>query len=165
MARVARLKGLQRERRADVNGTPQEWRFYRQALRSAVDDEVRRGTIPDRAYLKHVFKQLDAGRIYADPSGALWVEVPSESGPYRLGLSLSNVLAEGSDFRLADELLLARVGHELKGPKHQRENMLQFKEDWALLQTAHGQEADSTFSGSTLTASKPDGTVSARGDQ
>ena len=165
MARVARLKGLQRERRADVNGTPQEWHFYRQALHAAVDDEVRRGTIPDRAYLKHVFKQLDAGRIYADPSGALWVEVPSESGPYRLGLSLSNVLAEGSDFRLADELLLARVGHELKGPKHERENMLQFKEDWALLQTAHGQEADSTFSGSTLTASKPDGTVSARGDQ
>jgi hypothetical protein len=163
--RAAQLKRLERERRADVNGTRQEWHFYRQALRAAVDDEVRRGTIPDRAYLKHVFKQLDAGRVYADPSGALWVEVPSESGPYRLGLSLSNVLAAGSDSKMADQLLLARVGRELKGPKHERENMLQFKEDWALLQTAHGQEADSIFSGSTLTASKPAGTVSAGGDQ
>jgi len=163
--RAAQLKGLEHERRADVAGTAQEWKFYRQALRAAVDDEVRRGTIPDRGYLKHVFKQLDAGRIYAGPSGALWVEVPSESGPYRLGLSLSNVLAEGSDFRLADELLLARVGRELKGPKHERENMLQFKEDWALLQTAHGQEADFAPLGSTLTASKPAAIISASGNQ
>ena len=164
--RAAQLNGLERERRADVAGTVQEWKFYRQALRAAVDDEVRRGAIPDRGYLKHVFKRLDEqGTLIADPNGTFWVEIPSQNGSLRLGLSLSNVLAEDSDSKLADELLLARVGRELKGPKHERENMLEFKEDWALLQTAHGQEADSTFSGSTLAASKPAGTVSAGGDQ
>jgi len=74
------------------------------------------------------------------------------------------VLAAGSDSKLADELLLARVGRELKGPKHQRENMLEFKEDWALLQTAHGQEADSTPS-RALTASKPDTIISVSGSR
>jgi hypothetical protein len=162
--RATQLRDLQRERRAEINGTAQEWKSYRHALRAAVDDEVRRGTIPDRAYLKGVFKHLDEGTIVADPSGALWAEVPAEHGPYRLGLSLSNVLAEGSDSRLADELLLARVGHELKGPKHQRENMLEFKDDWALLQMAHGQEADSTSSGAPLTTGEPT-VISASGEQ
>jgi len=164
-ARVAQLKALEREQRADVVGTPKEWRLYRQALRAAVDDEVRRGTIPDRAYLKHVFKRLDeAGTPFADQSGALWVDIPSANGLSTLGLSLSNVLAAGSNSTLADELLLARVGRELRSPKHGRENMLEFKEDWALLQTAHGQEADSTPS-RALTASKPDTLISATGSQ
>ena len=164
--RAAQLKGLERERRADVAGTAQEWKHYRQALRAAVDDEVRRGTIPDRGYLKHAFKRLDEqGTLIADANGALWVEIPSENGPLRLGLSLSNVLAEGSDPRLADELLLARVGRELTSPKHSRENMLELKQDWALLQAAHGQEADSTPDSGTLTAGQPSATVSASGDQ
>jgi hypothetical protein len=165
-ARAAQLKALEREQRADVVGTPKEWKLYRQALRAAVDDEVRRGSIPDRAYLKHVFKRVDeAGTPFADPSGALWMEIPTANGPSRLGLSVSNVLAAGSDSKLADEVLLARVGRELKSPKHGRENMLEFKEDWALLQTAHGQEADSTPGGGTLTASKPAAIISASGNQ
>jgi hypothetical protein len=163
-ARAAQLKALARERRAEVMGTPQEWQLYRQALRAAADDEVRRGTIPDRAYLEHVFRRLDkAGTVSADSSGALWMEIPSPNGPSRLGLSVSNVLAAGSDSQLADGLLLARLGRELKSPRHQRENMLEFKEDWSLLQTAHGQEADSAPSRS-LTASKPDAAIPV-GDQ
>jgi len=155
-AHAVQLKALAREERDEIVGTPKEWESYREALRAATDDEVRRGTIPKRAYLKHVFKRLDeVGTVYADPSGALWMEFPSANGSSRLGLSVSNVLAAGSDSQLADELLLARVGGELKSPKHERENMLEFKEDWALLETAHGQEADSTLPSHPLTASKP----------
>ena len=155
-AHAVQLKALAREERDEIVGTPKEWESYREALRAATDDEVRRGTIPKHAYLKHVFKRLDeVGTVYADASGALWMEVPSANGPSRLGLSVSNVLAAGSDSQLADELLLARVGGELKSPKHERENMLEFKEDWALLETAHGQEADSTLPSHPLTASKP----------
>ena len=164
-AHATQLKALAREERDEIVGTPTEWDFYRRALHAAVDDEVRRGTIPKRAYLKHVFKHLDEkGTVYADASGALWMEVPSASGSPRLGLSVSNVLAAGSDSRLADELLLARVGGELKSPKHERENMLELKEDWALLETAHGQEADSSIPSHTLTASQPADTISASGN-
>lgn len=165
-AHAAQLKALAREERDEIIGTSTEWDFYRRALSAAADDEVRRGTIPKRAYLKHVFKRLDeTGTVYADASGALWMEVPSANGSSRLGLSVSNVLAASSDSQLADELLLARVGDELKSPKHERENMLEFKEDWALLQTAHGQEADSTIPGHTLTASKPADIISTSGNQ
>jgi len=163
--RAAQLKALEREQRADVVGTPKEWQLYRQAWRAAVDDEVRRGTIRDRAYLNHAFKRLDkAGTVSADASGALWMEIPSANGSSRLGLSVSNVLAAASDAQLADELLLARVGRELRSPKHERENMLEFKEDWALLQTAHGQDADSTPS-RVLPASKPAAVIAAGSNQ
>jgi hypothetical protein len=57
------------------------------------------------------------------------------------------------------------VGRELKSPKHERENMLDFKKDWVLWQTAHGQEADSTIGAGPLTASNPTTGISAGGNR
>jgi hypothetical protein len=53
-----------------------------------------------------------------------------------VGLSVNNIFAPGSNPNLAFELLLARVDHVLKSPKHSRETILEFKDDWALLQYA-----------------------------
>ena len=101
----------------------------------------------------------------ADPSGALWVEVPDANGSSRLGLSASNVLASDSDSRLADELLLARAGRVLKSPRHGRETMLEFQQDWALLQDARTTDSVSAARGGTPATNQTTATMSSNGNQ
>jgi len=163
--RATQLAALEREQRADVVGTPREWKLYRQAFDAAVDDAVHSGTIPDRESLTRVFKHLEeAGTLFADERGALWMEVPDSNGSSRLGLSVSNVLAADSDSRLADELLLARVGRVLKSPRHGRETMLEFQEDWALLQEARTTNSVSAARGGAA-ASEPTATIAGGGNE
>jgi len=164
--RAAQLTALAREQRAHVVGTPREWKLYRQAFDAAIDDEVRRGIIPDRESLTRVFKRIEeAGTLWVDPSGALWVEVPDANGSSRLGLSASNVLAADSDSRLADELLLARVGRVLKSPRHGRETMLEFQGDWALLQDARTADSVSAARGGTPATSQTTANMSGNGNE
>jgi hypothetical protein len=154
--RATQLASLERELRADVVGTPREWKLYRQAFDAVVDGSVRGGTIPDRRSLPHVFKRLDqAGTFFVDRKGALWAEFPDANGSLRLGLSASNVLASDSDSRLAGELLLARAAGVLKSPKHGRETMLEFRNDWALLQDAGRKSSVSADRGGAPTTSAP----------
>jgi hypothetical protein len=115
-------------------------------VNQAVQDEI----IPDRAYVDRVFKRLDStGHPTANSDGSLWIEVSGASGASRIGLSRNNIFAPGSDPHLAFELLLARVDAALKSPKHRRETMIEFKEDWALLEYARMRIA----SGAPVTAS------------
>ena len=51
-----------------------------------------------------------------------------------LGLSANNVSAPGTDEHLAYELILARIDRILKSPRHSRETMAEFKNDWDLLE-------------------------------
>ncbi len=83
----------------------------------------------------------------------------------RLGLSASNVLASDSDSRLAYELLLARVGRVLKSPKHSRETMLEFKDDWALLQDARTKSSVSAAGGGTSAPSQTTATIAGNGNE
>ena len=93
--------------------------------------------IPDRGYVARIFKRLDSsGRPIADTDGSLWLEISSANGASKVGLSRNNIFAPGSDPHLAFELLLARVDAILRSPKHSRETMIEFKEDWALLEYA-----------------------------
>src|SRR5579862_8573228 len=102
-------------------------------VNQAVQDEI----IPDRSYLDRIFKRLDSsGHPTADADGGLWLEISNANGATKVGLSRNNIFAPGSDPHLAFELLLARVDAALKSPKHSRETMLEFKEDWALLEYA-----------------------------
>ncbi len=121
--------------REQIVGTSDEWKAYRKQFDSIVEEAVREEIIPSRSYLKRVFKHLDATPA-ADSNGAMWMEISDDSGTSRVGLSANNILAPDSDARLAYELLLARTAYVLKSPKHGRETMLEFKEDWALLQYA-----------------------------
>jgi hypothetical protein len=54
--------------------------------------------------------------------------------PLRVGLSASNALAAGSNPQLAYRFMLARTRGVLKSPKHSRETMLEFDQDWSMLQ-------------------------------
>ena len=92
--------------------------------------------------LKNFPKRLDkTGMPMLDADGALWMKVAQDGRTVTLGLSASNVLAPNSDRGLAYELILSRVGEVLKSPKHSRESMREFKQDWALLQQFSSRKA------------------------
>ena len=69
------------------------------------------------------------------------MEIPDRGEIIRVGLSASNILAYGSDSRTAYELILARAAQVLKSPKHGRETMLEFRQDWVLLHSARAKNS------------------------
>jgi hypothetical protein len=122
-----------------IIGTPAEWKDLRESFRSTLAEYESGG---ERHVPKRFFKHLDqAGTPFLDESGATWTEIPLNGKPARLGLSASNILAQGSDSALSYEFLLARTDRILRSPKHSRETMLEFKLDWAKLQRASAQNA------------------------
>jgi len=78
------------------------------------------------------------------------MDVPYANTTSHLGLSASNVLAHGSDPHLAYEILLERTDRLLRSPKHSRETMLEFRNDWSILQAAKSKSADSLASDATV---------------
>jgi hypothetical protein len=158
---VQQLEAAHNRERARIVGTPQEWQGYRAAFEAVVAEAVREEHIPERGRLNTVFRRLDkAGIPVADSNGALWMEFSENGETTRVGLSASNVLAATSDSQLAHELVLARVHSELKSPKHSREDMAEFKQDWRLLQHARARNiADSVLSKAAHSV-PPAGTVS-----
>jgi len=131
------LAPVEVQERDEVLGAPGEWEKYRKAFDTIVNQAVQDEMIPDRSYVGRIFKRLDTtGRTTADADGDLWLEIADSNAASRVGLSRNNIFAPGSDPHLAFELLLASVDAVLKSPKHSRETMLEFKEDWALLEYA-----------------------------
>ncbi len=147
-ARVETLEADRDRQRARVVGTAEEWKQYRAAFASVVTESVAEpGTSTSGALhlsgpVKKFFRRLDdAGTPVADRNGALWMEVSDGDESSRVGLSASNVFSAGTDSDLAYQLVLARVGHVLKSPKHSRESMVEFKNDWSLLQSVRSNRA------------------------
>jgi hypothetical protein len=136
---------LQREdaaERAAVVGTPQQWAAYHEAFDSIADEAVRDRIIPDRKSLQHVFKDFNKeGVSFADENGGLWLEVKEDGRSSTVGISPSNLLAHGSDSRLAYQVILAHVDAVLKSPARRRETLPNFKEAWNLLQQARALTA------------------------
>jgi len=82
----------------------------------------------------------EQGTPSLDDRGRLWMRVKNTDGTSSLvGLSASNVLAAGSDPKLAYTILLANVNEALKSSAHRRETMPEFKQTWALLEQARPQ--------------------------
>jgi hypothetical protein len=125
------------EARLQLVGTTNEWKEYHQAYDSTV--EQNRDVI-DHHELTHFFNFLDqAGTASLDANGSVWMELSDNGEPLRVGLSANNALARDSNPQLAYKFLLARTGSVLKSPKHSRETMQEFKQDWANLQHASTQ--------------------------
>ena len=121
--------------RAIIVGSPEEWKNYRVAFDSLVAEAARVDGIPEHGSLDHLFRRIEkAGTAMADSNGALWMELSDGQETSSLGLSANNFSAPGTDQQLAYELLLARIDRILKSPKHSRETLAEFKNDWDLLQ-------------------------------
>jgi hypothetical protein len=135
------LEAVLSKESAQLVGTTQEWKQYREEFMSLANDGINREVIPNYDFLGRLFKYLDhAGTPSIDANGVLWLKLPQGSKPLgkvsELGLSASNLLAPGTDSQWAYAITLGRADYYLKSPKHRREIMPEFKDDWALLQTA-----------------------------
>ena len=125
-----------REKYAIV-GTKDEWAEYQRRFNNLVSDALSDETLPDRESMKHTFKKLGSvATLSVDPDGAMWMTLPNQETTEKVGISASNIFAAGSNERLADQILLARMDYELKSPKHSRETMLEFQYDWNLYENA-----------------------------
>ncbi len=123
-----------------IVGSKDEWKDYRDQFNGIVDQAIHDELIPDRGYLKGVFKRLsEGGTLAVDPNGALWMNWKDAQAPGRVGLSASNIFAPDSDGQIAYQIMLARMQAELNSPKHSRETMLEFKQDWAMTAELHAE--------------------------
>jgi hypothetical protein len=140
-ARAEQLEAEQSRERAEIEGTSGEWEDYRREFASIADQAESDGILQGRHWVE-IFERLDREEtVSADSNGALWAELPGPEGRARVGLSASDILAPHSDPRLAFALMLARNDRILKSPKHRRETMTEFLQDWARLQYARAQQA------------------------
>jgi hypothetical protein len=132
-------------------GTAKEWQQYRQEFGSLTNEAVSREIIPNSDFLGRLFKYLDrTGTLSVDANGSLWLDISEGGKPAKLGLSASNIFASGTDSQWAYALTLARANHYLNSPKHSREIMPDFKNDWALLQAARINSSASLAANTTL---------------
>jgi len=151
VSREEELEAVVKQQGAQLVGSDQEWKQYRIAFDSLADEALSREIIPNFDYLGHLFKYLDrAGTPSVDSNGAVWLELAQGGKSTRLGLSASNLFAPGTDSQWAYAITLARVDHYLKSPKHSREIMPEFKEDWALLQAARMNSSISTAANTSI---------------
>jgi hypothetical protein len=133
------------QKRADekIVGGKDQWKDYNDQFAVVVDQAIHDELIPDRGYLKRLFKKVgDAGTLSADADGALWINLLGQPTPERVGLSASNIFDSDSDAQIAYQIVLARMETELNSPKHSRETMLEFRQDWAMLADLHQRGQD-----------------------
>jgi hypothetical protein len=138
-ARAKELKASEVQERAEMVGSANDWKAFREQFDSMAEDAAQAGIIADRGSLDHVFKKMNEhGTPSIDDRGGVWMTVKNSDGTTsRVGLSASNVLASGSDPKLAYTILLANVNEVLKSSARRRETMPEFKQTWALLEQAH----------------------------
>jgi hypothetical protein len=157
-ARADELQSDKNQERARMVGTPEEWKQYRTWFAYILSESAAEQTpggsanesLKANGSLKKFFRRLDdAGTPVADPNGALWMEFSDGDESSRIGLSASNVFSPGTDADLAYQVVLARIGHVLKSPKHSRESMVEFKKDWKLLESDRARRASAVAKAAT----------------
>jgi hypothetical protein len=135
------LKAEETRERADALGTAEQWKDFEAQFASIVDEAVEDGRLSGRDALGHVFEKINSkGEPFLDDRDELWMDVREDDGRVaRVGLTPSNILANGSDRMLAYQVILANVNEVLKSPARRRETLPEFQETWQLLQTARTQ--------------------------
>lgn len=130
------------DKRAQIVGTSAEWKRYGKAFKSETEENSDSGEAHNHS---RFFKVLDEkGTASLDTDGAAWIQICENGESLRVGVSASNVISPASSSQLSHELLLARTSTFLKSPKHRRETMLEFHQDWANLQHAAPEAAEAS---------------------
>lgn len=125
------------EARIQLVGASADWKDYRHTVDALLKNDP---TILQSQDASHFFKHLDrAGTPSIDVDGSLWIDLTENNEPFRVGVSANNVLAVSSSPHLASQFLFARASRVLKSPKHSRETMLEFQQDWDNLRRASTQ--------------------------
>ena len=102
-----------------------DWKLYQDEFRELLDTAEQEGIFADKSAVKSYFKELDEeGHVELDQDGRPVLEL----GGRRVGLSRANILAPGSDPRLAYKIMLARMQAILAA-----KSAANFELDWRLL--------------------------------
>ncbi|HVW78364.1 MAG TPA: hypothetical protein VHB45_12180 [Alloacidobacterium sp.] len=123
------------EIRSEKTGTPESWAAYRERVRE-FQAFASANDIPQEKKKKLPSELADAP-VAIDEDGNPWLILGTETGQQRVGASSANLLAGGSNPRLAFELILGRVSYVLEAKNHLQEDFAAFREDWSLLQAAY----------------------------
>jgi len=150
------LEKAERAERANVAGTDEEWRRYHEAFGDFIAEAVREEAIPSGDYLKRFFKRLnEEGTPLVADNGSASIRMESGDEVRLVGISANNILAPASDSELAYQLVLSRVDRVLTSPKHSRENMIELKDDWQLLNDARANHSASLVASASAHAVAP----------
>lgn len=129
-------KALEGEQ-AQIVGASTEWKKYRQELDWLLEERGHPESTGEQAEIHRFFKRVSKmGKPRLDANGAVWMEFADRGEPLQVGLSANNILGRDSDTESAYSLLLWRADGVLKSPKHRRETMPEFEDNWELLQQA-----------------------------
>jgi hypothetical protein len=124
------------DEQAQIVGTSAEWKRYRGEVDLLLGERGHAET-SEQAELSRFFKRVcKVGNPRLGANGAVWMEFADRGEPMQVGLSANNILARDSDTQSAYSLLLWRADGVLKSPKHRRETMPEFEDNWELLQQA-----------------------------
>ena len=147
-ARLAKLETAKRDERTRIVGSEQQWDAYRAQYEAIVAQAMEEGVIPSREAVARFAKEAgEKGRASIDKSGAPWLEIDEDGKAERVGVSPANLLAPGSNRRMAFLLMLAHISETLKSPARQRETMPEFQTAWNLMQQARPAERNSLAMG------------------
>lgn len=139
---ASRQAVAQEEEQAKIVGASAEWKRYRRELDSLLGEKGLAENSGEPTDLNRFFKRLSKiGKPRLDVNGAVWMEFADRGQAFRVGLSANNILGRDSDTQSAYALLLWRTDGVLKGPKHRRETMPEFEDNWELLQQARLRNA------------------------
>lgn len=142
---VKQLKSAQRNEIERTIGTKEEWNEFGEDFDALVREAMHEEALNDRRDLKRLFKRIEEkGALRIDDDGSLWVALTDAAGSSDAGLSANNILLAQSDSQLAYRVMLARTEQNLNASKHSRETMLEFKQNWALLEDARSRAVPST---------------------
>ncbi len=134
---ITTLRSVEMQDREEILGTKHEWEYYRQEFDGIVQQALRQEVVPNQRAIRRFFDYLDkSGEPRVDSRGELWMEVKLGGKIENVGVSMDDILAADSDPQLSFALLLARVDQILHSPSHCRESMVEFKEDWSMLEYA-----------------------------
>jgi len=137
------IRPMQQEEQSQIVGTSAEWKRYRQELNSLLHERGQAEPGGDAADLHRFFKHVSkVGKPRLDANGEVWMDIADKDHSFQVGLSANNILGRNSDRQSAYELLLWRTQGVLKSPKHRRETMPEFEDNWDLLQQARLRNAE-----------------------
>jgi hypothetical protein len=134
--------------RLEVIGTSGEWKQSRKTFARFLHENK---NVLDSADVKSFFKHLDrAGTPSVDRDGSVWVRLVENGEPLNVGVSENNLLAQRSNPTLACKVVMTRDSQLVKSPKHRRETMLEFQQDWITLEHASAEMNASTNADGTV---------------
>jgi len=122
---IARLRQL---------GDEQIWKRYGELFAPILARALHQRLFVDETEVKTFFRDLEIQSEPAlDENGALILKVRDHGAAHVLGLTRDNIMSQNSDIRLAYKLMLAKVYADVNAKEKNRNSLVTFESDWALL--------------------------------